>query len=170
MLNKGETNMTHSINPDAEANINAFLDNWEAKTREYYKNLNAYIVEQRAKWSSSKVSDISKRLNNSDYWDFRKLADSKEAQIAYWSVSDKSYDIKEFDDLIAKNRNTKKTNLIDSVSKKGGQIQDVVSIYNNGILEGQFKCDKGIVDLRTIGVGGYNIQKYHYRTITTLRK
>ena len=167
MLNKGETNMTHSINHDAEANIDAFLDNWEAKTREYYKNLNTYIVEQSAKWSE--VDNLNK-LNNSDYWDFRKLADSQEGRVASWSVSKRPFDVQAFEDLIAKNRNAKKTNLIDSVSKKGGQIQDVVSIYNNGILEGQFKCEKGIVDLRTIDAGGYNIQKYHYRTITTLRK
>ena len=73
--------MTHSINPDAEANIDAFLDNWEAKTREYYKNLNTYIVEQSAKWSE--VDNLNK-LNNSDYWDFRKLADSQEGRVASW--------------------------------------------------------------------------------------
>ena len=167
MLNKGETNMTHSINPNAEANIDAFLDNWELKTREYYKNLHAYIVEQQAKWNSE---DIIKRLNNRDYHQFSKLRSSQDARIAWWSVSERPCNIQAFEDLIAKNRNAKKTNLINSVTKKGGQIHNVVSIYDNGILEGQFKCDKGIVDLRTIDAGGYNIQKYHYRTITTLRK
>ena len=154
MLNKGETNMTHSINPNAEANIDAFLDNWEAKTREYYKNLNTYIVEQRAKWSE--VDNFNK-LNNSDYWDFRKIADSQDGRVASWSVSKRPFDVRAFEDLIAKNRNTKKTNLIDSVSKKGGQIQDVVSIYNYGILEGEFKCEKGIVELSLLFFYCYSI-------------
>ena len=167
MLNKGETNMTHSINPNAESNIDAFLDNWEAKTVEYYKNLHAYIVEQRAKYKDIHFSEL---LNDSNYWSFRKLADSQDGRVASWSVSKRPFDVQAFDDLIAKNRKAKKTNLIESVSKKGGQILDVVSIYNNGILEGEFKCKKGTVDLRTIDAGGYNIQKYHYRTITTLRK
>jgi hypothetical protein len=170
MLNKGETNMTHFINPNAEANIDAFLDNWEAKTIEYYKNLHAYIVEQEAKWESSKISDISKRMNDAEYWHYRKIADSQDGRVAGWSVSQRPFYVKAFNDLIAKNRKAKKQNLIKSVTKKGGQIHNVVSIYDNGILEGQFKCDKGIVDLRTIDAGGYNIQKYHYRTITTLRK
>ncbi len=160
--------MTHSINLNAEANIDDFLDNWETKTREYYKNLHAYLVEQRAKWN--KIFDVSERLNDRDYWHYRKIADSQDGRVAGWSVSKRPFDIQAFEDLIAKNRNAKKTNLINSVTKKGGQIHNVVSIYDNGILEGQFKCDKGIVDLRTIDAGGHNIQKYHYRTITTLRK
>ena len=60
----------------------------------------------------------------------------------------------------------KKENLLMKVKKKVGRITDVEIRRNpKGELDGVIKGEDGTVRIETIGAGGYNIQRYHFRTL-----
>ena len=65
----------------------------------------------------------------------------------------------------------KKKNLIAKVKKKVGTIIEVeVKLNPKGGLDGLIKGEDGTVRIETIGAGGYNIQRYHFRTLIKEKK
>lgn len=61
-------------------------------------------------------------------------------------------------------------NLYDRVVEKVGNIVDVNGLYitngnHNIVINGYVKGEQGTCEVESIGCGGYNIQKYHIRTI-----
>ena len=60
----------------------------------------------------------------------------------------------------------RKQNLIFKIENKVGKIIDVSIKRNpNGGFDGNITGNKGKVRIETIGAGGYNIQRFHYRTL-----
>lgn len=73
-------------------------------------------------------------------------------------------------------RDTKETlinfkSFIKKVEAKAGKIKSAKYLQTNekGNIDGYLICEKGNLDIETIGAGGYNIQKYHFRTLMKLR-
>jgi len=65
-----------------------------------------------------------------------------------------------------KDMERRKENLIFKIEKKVGKIKDVSIRRNpNGGFDGKVKGDKGSAVVETIGAGGHNIQRFHYRTL-----
>ena len=57
-------------------------------------------------------------------------------------------------------------NLLKKVSDKVGNIEELDLKRNENYgLDGWIKGDKGTAFLQTIGAGGYNIQRFHFRTL-----
>lgn len=57
--------------------------------------------------------------------------------------------------------------IIERTVEKVGQIVDASGLYvgNKGDLNGYIDGQKGTVKVQTIGAGGYNIQRFHFRTL-----
>ena len=57
--------------------------------------------------------------------------------------------------------------MIDQVSEKIGEITDAshLSIGEKGEINGIIVGTNGKAKIETIGAGGYNIQRYHFRTL-----
>ena len=55
---------------------------------------------------------------------------------------------------------------MERVTKITGVITDASNLHiNKGELNGTITGEKGAVNVNTIGAGGYNIQRYHFRTL-----
>jgi len=68
--------------------------------------------------------------------------------------------------ILEREAETKKAKLKAKIANDVGNITDVsLMIGINGDLNGYVAGDKGSVVVETIGAGGYNIQRYHYRVL-----
>jgi hypothetical protein len=74
---------------------------------------------------------------------------------------------KVLNELLDKEMEKKKQDLIKRVEKKGGKIVDsfYLTIGSNGGLNGYIICENKNVRVETIFAGGYNIQCLHYRVL-----
>lgn len=62
--------------------------------------------------------------------------------------------------------------LVMQIEKLGGALRDVsnLCVACNGELNGLVLGEKNIVSVKTVGAGGYNIQRFHFRTLVRLIK
>ena len=58
-------------------------------------------------------------------------------------------------------------NLVDRVEDRVGKVTDWSNLHlgMNGMLNGRIIGNLGSVYVETIGAGGYNIQRFHYRVL-----
>lgn len=77
------------------------------------------------------------------------------------------YRVNDLIKLAKKIADEKVANLYYKVVGKTGKIIDCSDLYLgiNGDINGTIKGENATVNVQTIGAGGYNIQRYHFRTL-----
>lgn len=159
--------------------IMEFLEGWKAKVEQYIVN-NAKVATEyyEASRAASEFYNTQWRVYTSrrefrqDYDELYKKAEDIKARVdsltfeVYEFTGDhvnhdklKAYLDKEADNLYL--------DMVERVTKVIGEINDAagLSIGAKGELNGVISGAKGKARIETIGAGGYNIQRYHFRTL-----
>ena len=129
-----------------------YLDNFD-ETFRYFNYCN-----------SSKSYNIIKR--DYDIEDIDKAFKTKYSDPLFVHYKSTRFDDEWLDKTIEKEKNDKLLDLMSRVTRITGVITDAGYLrIHNGELNGIIVGEKGSVTVNTIGAGGYNIQRFHWRTL-----
>jgi hypothetical protein len=157
--------------------VKDFVHNWRIKTEEWIHNrLNEYTIKRKEvydvyekayDYSSNLTSEERKALKDKYNEMSESLRENTEPLILsiYSRGSEKEDFIKK---LLDEEEKGKVLDLIRRVTKVTGTIRDAsgLTIGNqSGELNGIVIGDEGKAHVETIGAGGYNIQRFHYRVL-----
>jgi len=134
--------------------LNQFLETMKEQSFEYYKKgFDEFKVAQETNYR-----EASKEL-------FRKFSKSM-AMFMIESLYSKYFE-RNLKEILDKDLQKKKENLIKRVETKGGKIIDALGLYIgfDNSLNGYIKCENKDVKVETIFAGGYHIQCLHYRVL-----
>ena len=148
-----------------------FLENWKQEAFDYYiemlpKYEEAYkkLQEQREAFLGDDIESRRER--------FRLIEEFK--QKWNWFTHYLGYGINQFklDETrlkrdLEKDAKIKYDTLVGKIQDIVGTITDASGLYiaNNGQINGIIKGDSGSARVETVDAGGYNIQRFHYRTL-----
>ena len=90
---------------------------------------------------------------------------NKYADPLFIMYKNRSFDNVWLDNELTKEMNNKLVDLMTRVTKITGTITDADLYINKGDLNGKVTGERGVASVCTIGAGGYNIQRYHYRVL-----
>lgn len=156
-----------------------FLENWKNETI-------AYFLEQKTKYDEAlkelmQTEDEYFRWFKSERWHAgeetaksrsdahrkaKKAFTERWSHVLQFNHGDQDWETTMRKDIeIEKNR--KYDNIIQRVNSEVGQITDAcgLTIGINADLNGVIIGERGAVKIETIGAGGYNIQRYHFRVL-----
>lgn len=152
--------------------ITEFVNNWKERATEYYINLiPKYFeeIERLNKLEDEKLEGVV------DCWQRHAIRKNiwAEFNMVYGTIhqarekNGRSRLEETLKDMIAKEAVRKYDQLIETVEKITGEIEDCqglrIDVYGN--LNGLVIGKEGKAKVQTISAGGYNIQCYHYRTL-----
>lgn len=157
-----------------------FLEGWRQKNEEFYRDAyRRYVTDRREfrkkckgaednelkrfrtahleKWTflSEYITGGRHQIYHDDYFSFVPVFLEEDMLRDLRREADAKYDF-----------------LVMQIEKLGGALRDVSSLYvaPNGELNGLVLGEKNIVSVKTVGAGGYNIQRFHFRTLVRLIK
>lgn len=164
-----------------------FLANWKTNVSEYYKAQYMVYRQEKAAWlkydsefcdwaNHGGWKDPNKAEKRAEYNDRRRQFYSK------WRFLDKylttefdneTYTRKEvlntekLDKDLEQEANAMYDDIIQRTNEITGKITDAsgLDIGEKGELNGYIKGERGTAHVHTIGAGGYNIQRFHFRTL-----
>lgn len=148
-----------------------FLADWREKTLEWYsQEFEKYLDEK--KLYHAKVDAIWKGDNTyspEKMKQERKLRNeynSRWAHVMAYDHLDK-LDTERLVKDIARESDRKYDTIVLKVEEYAGNITDAGGLYigYDSNINGVIRGDKGTVNVNTIGAGGYNIQRYHFRVL-----
>lgn len=158
-----------------------FLENWKVKTIEYFKA--EYIRYKAAKEEYyDKDSEYVKRMdearreygfNSAEYKAIYKEHREYDARFrrSWTHVTQFNHGSLTWTETMEKDieqeKNRKYDDIIERVNQIVGTITDAsnLSVGAKGDLNGIIIGDEGKAKVTTIGAGGYNIQRFHFRTL-----
>ena len=163
-----ETNKAASRNVET---IIEFLNGWKKSVREYYiESVPAFLEavhEKHEKYEEWRKCGLKGR----EYWDgFRKIDNDFNAKWGWLEdfMVGSTLDVERLDKVLENDANAKYDFIIERTVAKVGKITDasLLRIGKDGRrLNGFIKGEHGTVEVDTIGAGGYNIQRFHFRTL-----
>lgn len=133
--------------------LKPFIEDLVARWNEYDKNLRTSILEQGESYYKGKDGKYNWKLYNR-YCEMRDLTDERIEQDNRRAAIN----------LVE--------NLIIRIEKKAGNVTSYQGLYvtmgnryEGAVVNGRVEGDKGVAIVTSIGAGGYNIQRYHIRTL-----
>ena len=172
-----------------------FLERWEARQVEWYKSLRAMWVdgrkgmnemENRSSQLYLKAREIAKGLGwgwklrrgeNAEVDALLKEMEHLDTEVKQFKVfvspvwgyltADDELDTQKLDKDLRKESVLMYDRFIEQIERFTGKITDVsnLRIGEKGEINGFVIGADGKAKVQTIGAGGYNIQRYHYRTL-----
>ncbi len=156
-----------------------FLENWKAKTKEFYiESVEGYCQalklwykqdHEYCEWwnnggcRATKEEKLEKRAENKMH---------KESFARRWSwmfpyMDRYTLDVEKLDKDLKTEADRKYDFIIERTNKIVGTITDASNLYigMDAELNGYIIGDQGKAKVQTIGAGGWNIQRYHFRTL-----
>ena len=148
-----------------------FLENWKRDAFNFYvESLDRYRQDYKKlkeKIAELKINGWNLRVNR----EIVKLQDEFKQiwrfLIPYLEIGKNSLDENRLKRELDKETKVKYDSLVFKIQETVGTIIDVSGLYiaNNGQINGIIKGKKGNARVETIEAGGYNIQRFHYRTL-----
>ena len=185
-LAKYEADLATANEKAASRNVPAiteFLDNWKLKTAEFYRNslpeytkaLDAYREEDHkyTEWWNRQRWHVTPEERKEKDREHRKMRERFREHWSWFEVyAIRHYDRVELDEEklekdLTNEYNRKYDWIIERTNEIVGQITDAsyLSVGDKGDLNGIIKGTKGDARVQTIGAGGWNIQRFHFRTL-----
>lgn len=157
--------------------VKDFVHTWRVKTEEWIrKNLEEYIKRRKEAYSYyEKASDYSNDLTREQRQELRNIYNElsselrKNTDALIIEIYSRGNEKEEFiQKLLNEEERSKILDLIRRVTKVTGTITDATALRigeQNGELNGFVLGEEGKAYVETIGAGGYNIQRFHYRVL-----
>lgn len=154
-----------------------FLETWKTKTREFYiESVDEYIAERTAyykidrelceKWNRSK--DRAERAEVRGTMRFYEEQFKKQWNWIAPYIERNELNLEKLDKDIREEAERKYDFIIERTVAITGTITDASNLYigDDGCeLNGYIIGEKGKAKVQTIGAGGWNIQRFHFRTL-----
>ena len=165
-----------------------FLEQWKAKSRDFYEEMlpiyiaerDEYYAQDRAfcDWFNSRArieATNEERKAKREEWDrIKKDFNSKWSWIMPYVtgvVRNCRLDTEKLEKDLKAEADRKYDFIIERTNAIVGQITDASYLrVSNGELNGVVTGTKGKASIMTIGAGGWNIQRYHFRTLVREHK
>ena len=146
-----------------------FLENWKKEAFDYYvKKLPKYkeeyekVEEQKESIPGRDMESIRKRNRLSN-----EFKQKWSWLISYIIPGGFQLDETRLKRDLENDAKAKYDTLVGKIQDVVGTITDASGLYisNNGQINGIIKGEKGAARVETVDAGGYNIQRFHYRTL-----
>lgn len=167
-----------------------FLEQWKEGTRKFYQGRFPYYLEAREAlnqknrehaewWNHGGWNDPNRKAIDKEYDDFKAAFQAQWGFILPYVKMEQNptthhhepvFDLDRLNKDLDEEANRKYDFIIDRTIAIVGTITDAsnLSIGDKGDLNGFIIGDKGTARVQTIGAGGYNIQRFHFRTLIHL--
>ena len=161
MIDKEAMTEFYSNNP-------VLIDFFEKTRKEYVKWLNSKRIE----WLNI-LKEIWNEPIFSIRWEIRQQKIKKFGN--RFVVNNAETSDKDWEEKVAKYVNREieahKEQLYNRIGDKAGNIKKVfLKFAIDGTIEGIIEGDKATVSINVIGAGGYNVQRFHFRTLIKVVK
>lgn len=181
-LTKYQQDLEKEIAKNNSRNIQViidFLNDWKIKTMEFYQNSVDDYLEARAEWwaydhqYTEWFNYSYKTASTEEYKEKRSERRRMEKRFkADWAwmmpyIDHNSLDTERLQKDIDREADRKYDFIIARTNEIVTEITDASHLYigEGGELNGNIIGKTGIANVRTIGAGGYNIQRFHFRTL-----
>lgn len=189
-LEKYQSDLKTATEKAASRDVKAiltFLDNWKVRVRTYYIKSFEKYKEDLEEWyryekahcdwhNNGGWRDPNRKAINEEYNEKRKEFYSKWAFIQPYIIRqinkertayENVLDTEKLDKDLKNDADAMYDDLIEKVTKITGKILDAAAleIGEKGELNGYIKGERGTAKVHTIDAGGWNIQRYHFRTL-----
>lgn len=164
-----------------------FLEQWKEESRKFYQDqfprylealetLNQKRREHSEWWNRGGWNDPNRKAVDKEYNDFNAAFQARWAFLLPYVVRvqntktlrmEPSFDLDRLNRDLDEEANRKYDFIIERTNAIVGEITDAsgLSVGAKGDLNGYIVGKKGRAKIQTIGAGGYNIQRFHFRTL-----
>lgn len=132
----------------------------------YFRDDKGYFnLKPEYKVCMEKEIEANNYLSNG-YWEDRGIKTKNIINL----IKNKS--LQEISFLLEQRRIEEFTKIIESIIDLAGNIIEIenISVGNKGELNFVANCERALVSVKTVGAGGYNIQRFHYRTLVNIKE
>lgn len=127
-------------------------------------------------WANMRITNIDtkglRKYLAEKYLDYKSVKERKEGYagnivLHMYTIRNEEERLKWLDSILEQEKKAKMIDLINRINDVVGTITDAshLDIGLKGDINGYIIGTKGRAKVQTIGAGGYNIQRYHYRTL-----